>query len=154
MVVVLGFVEIGAIAFLGHAFLPAWVAWVLDAVGGVLLIVSAVGIASVLWRRHRLTESEVLLALGYLAHIRVPLSCVGAVTVLPPLAGVESGRTGPTIDDVELNLVAAPGVPRFAVDLTAPVSGWRLWQRRPVHRVLASDDTGLLAAALLARRSA
>ena len=151
LVGILGAVEIAAIAFLGHTFLPPVAAWTLDVVGVLVLILSALAMASVLWRRHALSDTDVVLVLGYLAQIRIPIAHITSVTPAPALTGHHADRTGPTLTGDRLNLVAAAGVPRVVVDLTVPVNGRRLWQRRPVMRAEASDEMGALTSALLER---
>jgi hypothetical protein len=149
----LGIVEIAGVALLAHAFLPTTFAVILDVIGAVFIVAVAFATASVTWRRHVVTEADVLLVLGYLAQIRVPSSAMSQVAPLPALTGRDADRTGPTLVDGVLNLVAAPGVGRVQVTVDPPVKGRRLWQRREVVTVEVSDESGDLAALLRDRLS-
>jgi hypothetical protein len=144
LIVALGLVEVAAIAFLGHRFLPTPVAWILDGVGLVLLLIAGMGAASVSWRTHQIGADHVRLVLGYLADIRVPLAGIESVSELPPLTGRDSDRTGPTVAGAELNLTSAAGVPRVCVRMRQPVRGRRLWRHCDVTEVIVTDaDSGL-----------
>lgn len=144
LILALGLIEVVVVAFLGHRFLPAGTAWVLDAVGGLALLLVTLAVASVMWRRHRLDEGRMRLVLGYLGQIDVPRSLVASVEELPALKPQEADLTGPAVVDGQLNLTAAVGLPRVVVTFSAPIVGRRLWQHRRVHSVVTTDPQRLL----------
>jgi hypothetical protein len=145
---VLGTVEIAAMAFLGHRFLPALAAWILDGLGAALLLVVSFAVASVLWRSHYVDDHQARLVLGWLGDVTVPLSSILAVSELPPLTPTESDRTGPALDGDLLNLVAAQGISRVHITSSIPAQGRRLWQHRAVTAVEVSDPDRRLTTAL------
>jgi hypothetical protein len=145
---VLGTVEIAAMAFLGHRFLPAPAAWILDGLGAALLLVVSFAVASVLWRSHYVADRQARLVLGWLGDVTVPLSSILAVSELSPLTPMESDRTGPVFDGPILNLVAAQGLSRVCITFIAPIRGRRLWQNRAVTSVEVCDPDHRLATAL------
>jgi hypothetical protein len=138
LLVVLGTVELGVVAVLGHAVLPTVAALVLDGVGLVALVGCGAAAASVMVRRHRVGLDEVRLVLGVLGEARVPLSDVVALAPLPPLASVDEASTGPAFGVDCLVLTAGTGLPRVKVGLARPVMVRRLWQRREVVEVVVS----------------
>lgn len=144
LIVVLGALEVAAVAFLAHRFLPAWLAWLIDAVTVASFLVAVVAVASVLWRRHRVHDDRAVLVLGYLGCITIPRHAVQDVRSLGGLEAARADQTGPQWSNDALLLVAGTGIPRVEVLLDRPIRGRRLWQRRAVTRVEVSDiDAGL-----------
>jgi hypothetical protein len=140
----LGSVEVVAVGFLGHRFLPVGLARTLDGVGLLLLLGTSWAVASVLWRPHRIRSGELRLVLGHLGQICVPRSAVEAVIELPVLRAQDFHLTGPTVVGETLNLAAATGLPRVEVSFVEPIIGRRLWQRRRVRAVIVTDPERLI----------
>lgn len=138
MLAVLGTIEVGAVALLGHSFLPPAASLALDLLGLMVLVGSCAATLSVVVRRHQVTETEVHLVLGLLSGVRVPLSAIADVAALPSLPAMEVDATGPMIEDGCLTLTAATGVPRVRLVLRHPVTGRRFLRRFDVTEVVAS----------------
>jgi hypothetical protein len=144
----LGAVEVAAVALLGHRFLPATPARLLDLLGMAVLVTVVFCVASVTWRPHLVYEDRVRLVLGHLGAMTVSRDDILEVVELPPLTPLESDRTGPTFIEGTLNLVAAQGICRIHIRMRQPQRGRRLWQRRLVTVVEAGDPERLIAEAL------
>ena len=138
MLAALGTIEMGAVAFLGHAFLPPAASLARDIVGLVVVVGSCTATVSVVVRRHHVGGEDVHLVLGLLGAVRVPLAAVAEVIALPPLPAMEVDAIGPTIANGCLTLTAATGVPRVQLVLHRPVTGRRFLRRHDVTQVVAS----------------
>lgn len=138
LLAVLGAVEVGVVALLGHRFLPAAAAYALDALGLAVLIVSCAATVSAAGARHRIGVRDARLSLGLLGAIAVPLAAVVEVVALPPLAAVEEDATGPRIDGGTLVLTSATGLPRVRLVLARSLAGRLLLRRCEATEVVVS----------------
>jgi hypothetical protein len=145
MIIMLGLVEVSVAMLVGHQFLPARIAWALDAIGVLALLVVTWSVASVMWRRHEAGPQRVRLVLGFLGQIDIPRSAIASIEELPELTPQQSDRVGPTFEEDQLNLTAAVGLPRVAIHFIEPIVGRRLWQRRPVRSAVTTDPARLLS---------